>query len=161
MDEKLVRRRELLKKAGFWGTAGALALASGPADAGTDRGNGLVGLWDVAVSGAATYFYTYSFSRDAFVAAGNIDYNWDGQGSSFGPTMGAHARQGRRTYAILEKGWAFDPSGQPAGWFTFAGTYVVDKMGQSLTGSGTWTLYDLSGNAVFVEPLTVSGTRLA
>lgn len=159
MDTKVVRRREMLRKAGFLGAAGVFALAGRPLDASGDR-NGLVGLWDVTVSGAATYYYTYSFSRDAFVAAGNIDNNWDGQGSSFGPTMGAHSRQRTRTYAIREKGWAFDPSGQPAGWFAFIGTYVLDRTGRSLTGDGTWSLYDLSGNAVFVEPLTVSGTRL-
>ncbi len=120
----------------------------------------LVGMWDVTVSGFATYYYTYSISPGAFVATGNIDNNWDGAGSSFGPTMGSYVRAGRRAYRIREKAWSFDPQGNPAGHSVFVGTYTVDKKGKTLIGKGTYTLYDLAGNAIFVESLTVTGTKV-
>lgn len=165
METKRTRRRDFLGKLGLAG-AGALALfgGKGAARADDDRqnqdGNALTGLWDVTVIGQATYYYTYSFSREALVAVGNIDNNWDGQGSSFGATMGSWARQGGRSFAIREKGWAFDPQGNPAGYFTFAGTYTADKTYSSLTGEGTYRLFDTKGQEVFTEALTISGKRV-
>lgn len=117
-----------------------------------------VGMWDVTVNGFATYYYTYSISHGSFVATGNIDNNWDGLGSSFGPTTGSYVRVGRRSYRIREKAWSFDPQGNAAGHSVFVGTYTV--VGDSLSGHGTYTLYDLSGNVIFTEPLTVTGTKL-
>ena len=125
-----------------------------------DNNEPFVGIWDVTVSGIATYYYTYSISAGAFVATGNIDRNWDGAGSSFGPTMGTYVRTAPRSYRIREKGWSFDPQGNPAGHFEFVGTYTVDKKGKTLTGAGTYKLFDLNGNATYVEPLTVTGTKL-
>lgn len=170
MTESEINRRDMLRKVGV---AGALVagIAGGSAtlegghrrlDDDDDRGGGgLVGMWDVTVHGTTTYLYTYSFARDSFVAVGNIDANWDGQGSSFGATMGTHTRAGKHAYDIREKGWAFDAQGGPAGWFIFEGTYTLDANALSLTGGGTWTLYDLTGAAVYVEPLTVNGQRLS
>ena len=138
------------------GRSGAYALTTND----EDRRDPIVGMWDVTVSGFATYYYTYSISRGAFVATGNIDHNWDGQGSSFGPTTGSYERTARRTYRIHEKAWSFDPAGNPAGHSVFVGTYTVDDTGRSLTGDGTWTLYDLSGTAIIEESLTITGTKV-
>lgn len=167
MSETGMNRREVMATtaaAGAMIVAGAVAQAAGPQlrdrEPDDDR-SGLDGMWEVAVHGTATYLYIYSFARETFVAAGNIDANWDGQGSSFGPTMGTHASRGRHTYDIREKAWAFDPQGLPAGWSTFEGLYTVDPQNQTLTGDGTWTLHDLTGQAVYVEPLTVTGRRLS
>lgn len=140
---------------------GAVAQSLGAsAGAETKSGDPLVGMWDVTVTGSATYFYTYSISRGAFIATGNVDGNWDGQGSSFGPTMGSYERVARRTFRIHEKAWSFDPQGAHVGHSVFVGTYAVDESGSTLTGDGTWTLYDLAGNAIYVEPLTVTGTKI-
>lgn len=169
MKDANIQRRNTLKKIALLSAGAALtpnlaSAADGPVllpRADRERADEVLsGLWNVTVTGSNTYLYLYSFSRGGFVAAGNIDNNWDGQGSSFGPTLGAHTWLGSRTYDIREKGYAFDPQGMPAGSFGFAGTYTVDETGQQLTGDGTWTLYDLAGDAVWVEAVTVEGTKL-
>ena len=73
--------------------------------------------------------------------------------------MGSYVRDRRRWFGIREKGWAFDPQGNPGGSFGFAGTDVDDDSGMTLTGGGTYTLHDLARNAIFVETLTVTGNE--
>jgi hypothetical protein len=136
------------------------AQASTNAAGNRDSSDAFVGMWNVTVIGTATYYYTYAISRGAFIATGNVDANWDGQGSSFGPTMGTYERVARRTYRIHELAWSFDPQGNHVGHSEFLGTYTVDESETGLTGDGTWTLYDLDENAIYVEPLTVTGTRV-
>lgn len=133
-------------------------------EAQADKKDGMdpfIGMWDVVVAGFAEYRYTYTVARGSFVATGNIDGNWDGAGSTFGPTVGSYMKDGRRTYRIRERAWSFDPHGLPAGHSEFVGTYMIDDSGSSLVGEGTWTLFDASGTAIFSEPLTVTGTKLA
>jgi hypothetical protein len=125
---------------------------------GSGTADELEGMWNVVVTGSATYDYVYTFSAGGLVTVGNIDANWDGQGSSFGATVGSYRRTSKYPYQVREWTWAFDPQGNPAGHSEFVGTYWVGRNG--LSGSGTWTLYDLAGQEVFGEPLTVAGTRL-
>jgi hypothetical protein len=145
-------RRDLLKKIGMFG-AGALFGVSKRATADSPVAqNPLLGLWDLTIppfEGGAALYYKYAISEGGYVATGNQDVN---PGAfppfTFSPTMGTYTRTGPSSYLIRERAWAMTfnsvPPGAPVGFSDFTGTAVVAKDGNSWSGSGTWTLYDLS-----------------
>jgi hypothetical protein len=110
------------------------------------------------VGSAGTYEHVYAFGQGSLVTVGNIDANWDGQGASFGTTVGSFERSDRYAYSVREWTWSYDPQGLLAGHSEFVGTYRVGKSG--LTGAGTLTLYGLGEEVLFTEPLTASGRKL-
>ena len=153
-DSTWARRRVLVVVA-----LAALVTAASPGQAQAAADDDIVGLWSTVVDGSAgTYKYVYSFAAGALVTVGDIDANWDGQGSSFGPTVGSYQRTGKYSFKLHEWTWSYNPDGTLAGHSEFLGTYWVSR--KTLKGNGTWTLYDLAGNAIFTEPLTVTGTKL-
>ena len=151
-------RRDLFKKISVLG-ASALALTGvskrAKAFEGNENQNLLLGLWDLtipvqpAVGLPIPLYYKYAISEGAYVATGNEDANAALVWFKYSPTVGTYARANfPNSFRLRERGWAYDASGNFAGYSDFTGTAVVAGDGKTWSGSGTYTQYDVNGNVV-------------
>jgi hypothetical protein len=164
-------RRDLFRKFGMLG-ASALALLSvskrAKAVEGNEHQNPLLGLWDLtipvqpAVGLPVPLYYKYAISEGAYVATGNEDANAALVGFKYSPTMGTYARTFPNSYRLRERSWAYDANGAWAGYSDFSGTAAVAADGNSWSGSGTYTQYDVNGNVVATNTnFTYSAVRFS
>ena len=165
-------RRDIFKKFGMLG-ASALALMGvskrAKAFEGNEHQNPLLGLWDLtipvqpAVGLPVPLLYKYAISEGAYVATGNEDANAALVGFKYSPTMGTYARANfPNSFRLRERGWAYDASGNFAGYSDFTGTAVVAGDGKTWSGSGTYTQYDVNGNVVATNTnFTYSAVRFS
>lgn len=152
---------DFLRKLGLVALASPLAItkSTGKAEAKDDE-DALVGLWEASItSGAANYGYVYSISRGAYIATGNVDENL--MNFKFSPTMGTYVRSSDRSYEYRERGYVFDMKGKNVGTFTSAGTLHLGADGNSFSGPGRYTQYDLQSKVIARESFTVKARRLA
>jgi hypothetical protein len=157
-------RRDLFKKIGMLG-ASALAFMGvakrARAFEGNEHQNPLAGLWDMTIPGSPPLYYKYAISEGAYVCTGNLDQNSSVFGYKYSPTMGTYARTNfRNSYRLRERAWAYDASGNWAGYSDFTGTAVVADDGKSFSGSGVFNQYDVNGNVVFGnQQITYTATK--
>jgi hypothetical protein len=156
-------RRDLFKKIGMLG-ASALAFMGvskrAKAFEGAPQQNPLLGLWDMTIPGSPTLYYKYAISEGGYVCTGDLDATAAVFGFKYSPTMGTYTRTGPNSYRIRERAWAYDASGNFAGYSDFSGSAIVAEDGKTFSGSGVFNQYDVNGNVVFGDQaITYTATR--
>jgi hypothetical protein len=74
--------------------------------------------------------------------------------------LGVWERTGPRSYKLNHVFWSFDSSDKLIGSGVIKETVVVDRGGQTLSGSFTVDRFDLSGNNIFHATREVTGQRI-
>ena len=143
-------------------TAGWLALpgrGSAPAaNAAGVGGNPLVGIWEMTVQGNATYHYKYAIAEGTWVTNGDVDKGF--LNFQFSPTTGAYVKNADGSYSYRERGWTYTRGGVCNGAFESVGTFVLSEAGDTFSGPGVFRMYDLAGNTILTENLTVVATKV-
>jgi hypothetical protein len=118
-----------------------------------------------------SWFYTVTIPGYTFQG---IETYSDGGGYteadqlSFSPVAVASAGHGgwkmtgARTFDLTYLNLTFDSftGGNPTGTLKVRQTTTIDKSGNSYTGSGDYTYYDLAGNPYLSGPFTITATRI-
>lgn len=118
----------------------------------------LVGIWEMTVQGNATYHYKYAISVGTWVTNGDVDQGF--LGYRFSPTTGAYVKNADESYSYRERGWTYNRGGVCNGSFESTGTFVLDASGNTFSGPGVFKMFDLAGNTIITENLTVLATRI-
>ena len=152
---------DFLKRLGFLAFTAPLAALQRPTQAeAADTADPIVGLWEANVkAGDVKYQYVYSISRGAYVATGNVDENF--MGFKYSPSMGTYVRIGNGSYRYRERGYVFDLTGHNVGSFTSIGTFKLSADGNTMSGPGTFTQYDVKAKKNSSESYAVTATRIS
>lgn len=116
-------------------------------------GQSIVGLWKVTYSeDGSPYFQSF----DQWHADG-LEYE---VANGFGASCQGVFKQTGNTVRLFHTGWNFDATGALVGYFNETQVNVVQKSGN--TYSGTWDIknYDLNGKFVSEDSGTLTATRL-
>jgi len=118
----------------------------------------LVGMWEMTVRGGVTYHYKYAISVGTWVTVGDIDGNFFGY--RYSPTVGAYVKNTDGSYSYRERGWTYTQGGVCNGTFESVGTLVLDASGNTLSGPGVFTQFNLAGRPILTEDFTAVATRV-
>jgi hypothetical protein len=74
--------------------------------------------------------------------------------------LGVWKQTGRRTVQLNHTGWAFNPDGSSAGFFTIIETNTVSREGDTYQGVFDFKQFDVNGNLVFEATGTQKAKRI-
>ena len=119
--------------------------AGGHAGRKSEEGNGsIVGLWHVNYTDSSGNPFLESF--DMWHADGTEWETANGDPRQGNYCLGVWKQVGRRTVQLNHIGWAFNPDGSSAGYFTLVETNTVSRQGDTYTGTFDMKTYDVNGN---------------
>ena len=130
---------------------------------GTNRGQRLVGTWDVQVT-------LRNCQTDAairtFASVGTFMYGGTALDSTSGipqalktPGQGVWSHVGRNTYRFKFKSFSFDASGNFTGWTIIKHEANLNRFADTYESAGTAVAYAPNGNLIFTGCSTTTATR--
>jgi hypothetical protein len=161
-DQVRTNRRQLLKGAAVLTALVALAVLGSPA-AEFAQNSGPEGSWLYTVTIPGFTFQgieTYS-AGGGYVEADQLSFS---PGSVASAGHGAWRSTGKSTFLLTYLNLTFDAftTGNPTGSLKVRQTTKLDKTGNSYSGSGDYTYYDLKGNPIpsISGTFTITATRI-
>ena len=166
-DQGKTTRRQLLKGAGALSSLGALAALGSPTTAfakNTNDDQGPEGSWlyTATITNPGPPFT--ELGLETYVAGGGyvgIDQLSFTPGSLATPGHGSWKSTGKRTFLLTFLNLTHDAVGTPQGTFKVRQVATLSEHGNAYSGSGSFDIYDLSGNVVLAGTFTITAVRIA
>lgn len=121
----------------------------------TNDNNSIVGLWHVNYTDSNGVPFLETF--DMWHSDGTEFETANSAPATGNYCLGVWKQIGPRTVQLNHIGWAFNPDGSSAGYFTITETNTLNPGGDTYTGTFDFKVYDINGNLVF----ETTGTQLA
>jgi len=160
-------RRQLLKGAGALSSLGALVALGSPTAAFANNANE-----DQGPEGSWLYTATITNPGPPFTELGLETYAAGGgyvgidqlsftPGSLATPGHGSWKSTGKRTFLLTFLNLTYDAAGTPQGTSKVRQVATLSEDGNAYSGSGSFDIYDLSGNVVLAGTFTITAVRIA
>jgi len=160
-------RRQLLKGAGALSSLGALVALGSPAAAFAKHANedqGPEGSWLYTVTITNPDPPFTELGLETYVAGGGyvgIDQLSFTPGSLATPGHGSWKSTGKRTFLLTFLNLNHDAAGTLLGTSKVRQVATLSEHGNAYSGSGSFDIYDLSGNVVLAGTFTITAVRIA
>jgi hypothetical protein len=154
--------KSIARTALFILTVAGLLPTAVSAKGGDDRGDKIVGVWDVVVT------VRNCSTGDPLVSFPALHkYELGGTGQVVPATnpaaLSSHVtvwkRVGKNLYQMTVKAFRFDPSGTNVGWIVVRNDVAIREDGSGYAGSGRAETFDSDGNSLGTSCPTFVGTR--
>ena len=164
MEQKLDRRRMLMRAGTIFGSGGALAALALPAVAGAEEQAAEIdGLWESLISAADNSFPAFRafnlYGGGLWIGSGETDLTPAALSS---PLWALTRRIGPRRFHGVGRFWTYDPNANPSGYAGVDQIATVSDDGKTYRGEGSLQFFDTSGNPLGPPaPLRDNATRIA
>jgi hypothetical protein len=159
-------RRQFLKTAAALGTVGALstlALPASAASAQTEGSDGPAGSWEERVTptdpSLPSFHVLVTYDSGGGLTA-DTSLDLDPAFGLSGPIHGVWQLSEDRELRLRNKGFMYDPQGNPNGYVIVTDSLKLDEKGNTYSGSSEAKFYDSNGVLTFSATFKVEGKRI-